>query len=139
VYRAVSPRPDWRAVVARLSGAEGLTGSHNTFVRRHALAELAGEFADGVRVRDLERATDVYLAGPSVRPLATKGDGEVLFTTEGLLRGERMIVGGAHRRRGERVTVVPEAAVGAGARPSRILAIAFLAERSSAVRRTRVR
>jgi hypothetical protein len=137
VYRAVSPRPDWRAVVARLSGAEGLTGSHNTFVRRHALAELAGEFADGVR--DLERATDVYLAGPSVRPLATKGDGEVLFITEGLLRGERMIVGGAHRRRGERVAVVPEAAVGAGARPSRILAIAFLAERSSAVRRTRVR
>jgi ATP-dependent exoDNAse (exonuclease V) alpha subunit len=111
--RAVSPRPDRRAVIARLSGAEGLTGSHNTFVRRHALAELAGEFADGVRVRDLERATDVYLADPSVRPIATEADGEVLFTTEGLLRCERTIVSGADRCCGEQAAVVPEATVDA--------------------------
>ncbi len=43
--RSVTSRPSLRAVVARLSGPEGLTGSHDTFVRRHALAELAGEFA----------------------------------------------------------------------------------------------
>ena len=57
---AVAVRPLRRDVVARLSGAEGLTGSHNTFARRHALAELAGEFVDGISVGDLERATDMY-------------------------------------------------------------------------------
>jgi conjugative relaxase-like TrwC/TraI family protein len=127
--RAVSTRPLRRAVVSRLSGAEGLTGSHNTFVRRHALAELAGEFPDGIGVGDLERATDVYLADPSVRPLATEGDGEVLFTTEGLLRCERMIVGGAERRRGERVAVVPEAAVDAA-----LAAAGLNADQAAAVR-----
>jgi hypothetical protein len=100
-------------VVARLSGPEGLTGSHNTFARRHALAELAGEFADGIAVRDLERVTDLYLGDASVRPLTAEGDGEVAFTTEGLLRCERAIVGSADRRHGERGAVVPEVAVDA--------------------------
>lgn len=35
-------RPSLRGLVARLSGPDGLTATHNSFVRRHALAENAG-------------------------------------------------------------------------------------------------
>jgi hypothetical protein len=35
---------DLASIWTRLSGEEGLTGMHNTFVRRHALAEIAGLF-----------------------------------------------------------------------------------------------
>ena len=48
--RATGPEQARRSlanVVARLSGAEGLTGTHNTFARRQAVAEIAGEFVDG--------------------------------------------------------------------------------------------
>jgi hypothetical protein len=33
---------DLAILAVRLSGASGLTGMHNTFARRHALAEIAG-------------------------------------------------------------------------------------------------
>ncbi len=54
-----------KSAAARLSGPEGLTAQHNTFARRHVMAELAGEFAQGADVRHLERATSSYLADRS--------------------------------------------------------------------------
>jgi hypothetical protein len=44
-----SQDPDLAVVSDRLSGPTGLTERHNTFARRHALAELAGAFEQGVR------------------------------------------------------------------------------------------
>lgn len=106
---AVKPQRD--VVFGRLSGPEGLTGTHNTFRRRHALAELAGEFTDGIRLRNLERATDGYLADKSVQVLAREDDGQVVFTTQGLLRCERAIVGSAGRRQQDRTAILPEAII----------------------------
>ena len=99
-------RPVYRSVVARLSGPEGLTGNHNTFGRRHALAELAGEFTDGLSLRDLERATDGYLTDPSVRALACRDDGSTVFSTVSLLACERGIIDGATRQRSTPVATV---------------------------------
>ena len=50
------PRPSLPAAVRRLSGPDGLTGNHNTFRRRHAVAEIAGEFTDGIALDALDRA-----------------------------------------------------------------------------------
>jgi conjugative relaxase-like TrwC/TraI family protein len=97
-------RPILQAVVKRLSGAEGLTGSHNTFARRHALAEIAGEFADGIVLADLERATDRYLADSSVVPLDSDAG---RFTTADLLTCERAILDGVSRRRHGQYAVLP--------------------------------
>jgi hypothetical protein len=134
ITRPTAPhrRPVRSEVVSRLSGPDGLTGSHNTFARRHALAELAGEFVDGLALRDLERATDGYLADASVRPLTPGDDGAVVFTTEGLLRSERAIVGGAERRRKEPTAVVPQTILddvlaGAGLNADQIAAVRALA------------
>jgi conjugative relaxase-like TrwC/TraI family protein len=85
-------------VVTRLSGADGLTGTHNTFARRHALAEVAGEFVDGVSAAGLERATDRYLCDASVEQLGGAETGEQRFTTKELLACERSILDGAARR-----------------------------------------
>jgi conjugative relaxase-like TrwC/TraI family protein len=63
----------------RLSGPAGLTENHNTFARRHALAEIAREFSQGARVSQLERATSRYLNDASVVPLDSV-DGEQRFT-----------------------------------------------------------
>jgi conjugative relaxase-like TrwC/TraI family protein len=94
---APAQRPRYREVVARLSGPEGLTGNHNTFARRHALAELAGEFTDGLAHADLERATTGYLADPSVRTLASREDGSAMYSTASLLACERAIIDTATR------------------------------------------
>jgi conjugative relaxase-like TrwC/TraI family protein len=94
-------RPSRRAIVERLSGPEGLTGSHNTFARRHALAELAGEFADGITLKGLELVTDNYLSDPTVRQLDA-----ARYSTVDLLACERTILDGAARRRGASVGVV---------------------------------
>jgi conjugative relaxase-like TrwC/TraI family protein len=99
--------PDLGAVAARLSGPEGLTGMHNTFARRHALAEIAGAFPHGATIGQLEDATNGYLADPSVRSLGASVEHDVRFTTEGLLACETAIVVGAGRRRGERCAIVP--------------------------------
>jgi conjugative relaxase-like TrwC/TraI family protein len=90
----------------RLSGPCGLTEMHNTFARRHALAEIAGAFAQGASLERLEEATSAYLADPSVRELAD-GGGERRYTTEGLLSCERQIIDGAARRAGGHTGVLP--------------------------------
>jgi hypothetical protein len=42
-------RRDLQPVFSRLSGPRGLTDTHNTFARRHALAEIAVAFGHGAR------------------------------------------------------------------------------------------
>ncbi len=122
------PRPNLRAVVSRLSGPEGLTANHNTFVRRHALAEIAGEFTAGIGLRGLERATDTYFADPSVCAL---GDTGGRFTTEELLRCERAILDSAASRRGEQPAVVSDVILGRALERSRP---ALNADQAAAVR-----
>jgi len=95
--------PEASRLAARLSGPEGLTSTHNTFVRRHALAEIAGAFAQGVSVSQLEQAASRYLEDPSVRSLAPGQASESRYTTEGLLACEREIVQGAERRAGDQL------------------------------------
>jgi hypothetical protein len=93
--------PDLGRVTQRLSGPLGLTEVHNTFARRHALAEIAGEFVDGTSIEELERATTSYLADSSVRQLTAEDDLEDRHTTVGLLVCERQIVDEAARRTSE--------------------------------------
>ncbi|MCL2420187.1 MAG: relaxase domain-containing protein, partial [Conexibacteraceae bacterium] len=99
-------RPSWRPTVERLSGPEGLTGNHNTFARRHALAELAGEFPAGIGIANLELVTDGYLADASVEPLATDNDGQARYSTVGLLACEQRILHTAFGSRGAGVGVL---------------------------------
>ena len=94
-----------RAAGERLSGPGGLTENHNTFAHRHALAEIAGEFAQGANVAQLERATGSYLNHCSVMPLGRVG-GEHRFTTRDLLASEQSIVDGVKRRAGERTAML---------------------------------
>ncbi|MHB8692574.1 MAG: MobF family relaxase [Solirubrobacteraceae bacterium] len=98
-------RPSFPAVVSRLSGPDGLTGTHNTFTRRRAVAELAGEFTDGIELSALERATDRYLEHPSVRSLPPAEAGVQRFSTDELLDRERAILDSANRRRGRGIAV----------------------------------
>ena len=94
-----------RSAAERLSGPSGLTQNHNTFARRHALAEIAGEFAQGASVAKLERATSGYLDHRSVVPLG-RPDEEHRFTTRDLIACEQAIVEGAERRMGERAAML---------------------------------
>jgi len=94
-----------RSAAERLSGPQGLTGNHNTFARRHALAEIAGEFTQGADFVQLERATSSYLDHRSVVPLG-RIDAEHRFTTRDLLACERAIVEGAKRPARERVAML---------------------------------
>jgi hypothetical protein len=89
----------------RLSGPEGLTGQHNTFARRHALAELAGEFQQGAGIREIERTTSTYVGHASVVALGD-AEGEPRFTTGDLLACEAAIVEGTKRRVGDRSGLV---------------------------------
>jgi conjugative relaxase-like TrwC/TraI family protein len=88
-------------VTQRLSGPLGLTEMHNTFARRHALAEVAGEFVDGASIETLESATTAYLADGSVHQLTSDGAKEDRYTTVALLACERQIVEGVARRANE--------------------------------------
>lgn len=97
-------QPDLATLAARLSGAEGLTAMHNTFARRHALAEIAGAFAQGATTMQLEAVTDGFLVDPGVRKLSS--DSEARYTTVDLLACERQIIDGATWRRPERVGLV---------------------------------
>lgn len=110
--RVPAIEPPTADVAERLSGPAGLTEMHNTFARRHALAEIAGAFAQGATVNDVEAATSTYLAHPSVRELAADSD-QARYTTLGLLACERMIVEGVARRRYEQTAVLDPAVVGA--------------------------
>lgn len=98
--------PDLGQVSARLAGPLGLTEMHNTFARRHALAEVAGEFRQGATVAQLEGTTGQYLTDPSVRQLQNDNQDEARFTTIGLLACERQIVDGAARRSSEHAAVL---------------------------------
>lgn len=105
--RARTPRerhPDLEALFARLSGKQGLTERHNTFARRHALAEIAGALPQGATAAAVEAATSRYLTEPEV--VALGGDGERRYTTIGLLACERQILDSAKRRAGERAAVL---------------------------------
>jgi hypothetical protein len=102
---------DLAAVRARLSGPNGLTGTHNTFVRRHALAEIAGAFPDGASMQELEVATGRYLIDESVAPLTVIAGKEQRYTTHELLAREREIIDGAQRRRTGRTGVLPSTLV----------------------------
>jgi conjugative relaxase-like TrwC/TraI family protein len=86
----------------RLSGTLGLTELHNTFARRHALAEIAGGFPQGAPAEHVERETSNYLDHATVHALAAR-DGESRYTTEGLLACERQIVNSATRRAREHI------------------------------------
>jgi conjugative relaxase-like TrwC/TraI family protein len=90
--------PDLERLWSRLSGPTGLTEMHNTFARRHALAEIAGAFPDGARLPELETTTHRYLTDSSVHPLPVVAGDEARFTTESLLACERTIVDSAQRR-----------------------------------------
>jgi conjugative relaxase-like TrwC/TraI family protein len=98
---------DVERVFERLSGPLGLTEMHNTFARRHALGEIAGEFRQGAAVAQLEETANQYLADASVRRLQDEAQGECRYTTVGLLACERQIVDGAARRSSERVAELP--------------------------------
>jgi ATP-dependent exoDNAse (exonuclease V) alpha subunit len=74
---------------------------HNTFVRRHALAEIAGAFAQGGSVEILEDATSQYLTDESVASLNSGATEERRYTTHDLLACEREIIDGTQRRRSE--------------------------------------
>jgi len=113
---AVDPeRPSIHPLTARLSGSDGLTGTHNSFVRRHALAEIAGEFTDGIRPDRLELASDQHLKQPSVHALGADASGEARFTTGELLDRERTILLSARRRRDTRTAVLPSRHIDAAA------------------------
>jgi hypothetical protein len=102
---AVSQANVVRAASARLSGPEGLTDQHNTFARRHALAELAGEFQQGASMAELERSAAEYLEDGTVIGLG-RLDHEDRFTTTDLLAREQAIVDGAERRKADQAAVV---------------------------------
>jgi hypothetical protein len=94
-----------RTATARLSGPTGLTEQHNTFARRHALAELAGEFEQGASMTELERSATAYLQDGTVVGVG-RIDHEGRFTTVDLLAREQAIVEGAERRSAEQAGVV---------------------------------
>jgi conjugative relaxase-like TrwC/TraI family protein len=98
---------DLTSVWADLSGPEGLTGMHNTFVRRHALAEIAGAFPQGTSIDNLEDATSKYLIDESVAPLTVTAGEAQRYTTHELLAREREIIHGAQLRRTERTGILP--------------------------------
>jgi conjugative relaxase-like TrwC/TraI family protein len=94
-----------RGLAARLSGPDGLTANHNTFARRHVLAEVAGELGQGASVGMLERVTGAYLEHGSVVFLGRDG-GERRYTTQDLLACERAIVEDARCRVAEGAAVL---------------------------------
>ncbi len=102
-------------LVERLSGPEGLTAHHNTFSRRHVLAEAAGEVVRGARVGELERLVSAYLEDGSVVALGADGD-ELRYTTQDLIGCERAIVEVALRRPDQGPAVLDQGLCGAALR-----------------------
>lgn len=102
---------DLAAIMTRLSGPQGLTATHNTFVRRHALAEIAGAFTQGAPIADLEDASSQYLTDDTVASVGPAAGEERRYTTYDLLAREREIVDGARRRRDTHAAVLPAALV----------------------------
>ena len=98
--------PDMEILARRLSGPSGLTGMHNTFARRHALAEIAGAFSNGASTDELEASTSAYLDHHSVRALSAEHVAGARYTTVGLLACEQQIIAGAKRRANEATGVL---------------------------------
>ena len=96
--------PNLDALYAHLSGAAGLTEQHNSFARRHALADIAGAFAQGISATELEEVTSAYLDSAGVVPGGQAE--EARYTTTGLLASETMIVESTERRTRERAAVI---------------------------------
>ncbi len=129
-YRALTSS-DRRRIAFELAGAEGLTRQASTFTRREALQGFCEAAALGAPVRDIERATDGFLASDLVVPVAgrpetltssdslRRGDGEVVaaarndrrFSTEEMLETERRVIERALSRRNDGVGVAPKRAV----------------------------
>ena len=110
--QATSPRSPYRSeadvvrsATSRLSGPDGLTAQHNTFARRHAVAEIAREFLQGATVAQVQRGANEYLDHASIVPLGLV-DQESRFSTRDLLACEQAIVDGAKRRTSERTGVL---------------------------------
>lgn len=97
---------DLTPVFSRLSGPRGLTETHNTFARRHAMAEIAGTFAQGASAAKLELATSRYLNDDTVRQLRPDRDAGARYTTVDLLAREHEIIDGAERRNDELACVL---------------------------------
>lgn len=89
---AVRERPDLERAFSRLSGPDGLTQMHNTFERRHALAEIAGAFHQGATATELERTTSRYLEDSTVQALGSESTGGVRYTTADLVACERAML-----------------------------------------------
>jgi conjugative relaxase-like TrwC/TraI family protein len=104
VSGAAAPRehPDFERLFGHLSGPKGLTEKHNTFARRHVLAQIAGAFRQGATAAELEQVTIRYLDDPTVRALGLDRDHEARHNHVDLLACEREIVDGAERRGDER-------------------------------------
>lgn len=117
-------------LVERLSGPYGLTAKHNTFARRHVLAEAAGELGQASSVVQLERIASSYLEHESVVLLGAVG-GEQRYTTRDLLAAEAAIVEGAQRRAQERTAMLDP---GLADRAVSRLRVELTAEQAAAVR-----
>lgn len=111
-HHVTAPKPlDLVMLTDRLSGPEGLTGAHNSFAGRHALAEIAGAFVQGADLAELEGTTTAYLDDRTVVSLDGERGSEPRYTTEGLLDREREIIEGAHQRSCGRTGVLPRTVV----------------------------
>jgi hypothetical protein len=97
---------DGAELAERLSGPDGLTANHNSFVSRHALAEIAGTFPQGATMSQLEEATRGYLSDESLVSLRAEDD-ERRYSTRELLAREREIIDSAARRATEDTGVLP--------------------------------
>jgi conjugative relaxase-like TrwC/TraI family protein len=108
--RTRHPRPvdrrDSVRLAEQLSGPLGLTETHNSFAPRHALAEIAGTFAQGAPLSELEQVTSRYVTDPGVVQLAGDDD-DSRFTTTDLVACELRIIESAHRRRGDSTETLP--------------------------------
>jgi conjugative relaxase-like TrwC/TraI family protein len=104
-------RADLVAVFSRLSGPQGLTETHNTFARRHALAEIAGAFRLGASAVELELATTRYLTEDTVVHLGPDRDAADRYTSLDLVARERAIVDAAQRRSSEQTGMLARALV----------------------------
>jgi hypothetical protein len=71
---------------------------HNTFARRHALAEIAGAFPQGAALNPVDDATSRYLMQESGGPLTSIAGEEARYSTHELLARERKLIYGAQRR-----------------------------------------
>ncbi len=97
---------DLARLAVRLSGPEGLTANHNTFARRHALAEIASAYPEGASLGRLDQTTSGYLADSSVVAFGAPDGGVRRFTTVSLLACEEQIITGAALRATEATGIV---------------------------------